>query len=171
MMHRTRVLAFSCAVALAAVLAIPSTAFAVLQNEYGMKYAGQQICTSCHELSYGETTHGRFAKVGADPSADYMWPAGRNGVGEMLLKSQVAFTLGAGTGLREYLVNNEAGSPAPSPVEYTEIQGTDRYLTAVEASKKFGSAATVVVATGETFPDALGGAALAGAVNGPLLLT
>lgn len=51
------------------------------------------------------------------------------------------------------------------------VQGANRYLTAVEASKKFTSAATVVVATGEAFPDALGGAALAGAVNGPLLLT
>lgn len=172
MMHRTRVLAFSCAVTLAAVLAIPGAAFAVLQNEYGMKYAGQQICTSCHDLSYGETTHGRFAKVGADPSADYMWPAGRASVGEMLLKSQVAFTLGAGTGLREYLVNNKVAAVGPTPVVYTEVQGTDRYATAVNASKAgFASATTVVVATGETFPDAMGGAALAGAVHGPILLT
>jgi len=56
----------------------------------------------------------------------------------------------------------------PTPIL---IQGPDRYQTAVEASKKFESAATVVVATGELFPDALGGAALAGAVDGPILLT
>jgi hypothetical protein len=56
----------------------------------------------------------------------------------------------------------------PTPIL---IQGPDRYQTAVEASKKFASAATVVVATGELFPDALGGAALAGASGGPLLLT
>jgi len=51
------------------------------------------------------------------------------------------------------------------------VVGATRYLTAVEASKHFASAATVVVASGETFPDALGGAALAGAADGPLLLT
>jgi len=61
---------------------------------------------------------------------------------------------------------NGGGGPVAVP-----IKGADRYLTAVEASKKFSSATTVVVASGETFPDALGGAALAGAVDGPLLLT
>ncbi|MCE5190560.1 MAG: cell wall-binding repeat-containing protein, partial [Actinomycetia bacterium] len=73
---------------------------------------------------------------------------------------------GPKVGLVKVFATATAGDPVAIPV-----QGTDRYLTAVEASKKFGSAATVVVATGETFPDALGGAALAGAVNGPLLLT
>ncbi len=51
------------------------------------------------------------------------------------------------------------------------VQGPDRYQTAVQASMKFGTASTVVIATGELFPDALGGAALAGAVDGPILLT
>ncbi len=62
------------------------------------------------------------------------------------------------------------GFTAANPVAIP-IQGANRYLTAVEASKQFASAATVVVATGESFPDALGGAALAGAVDGPLLLS
>ncbi|MHB1341474.1 MAG: cell wall-binding repeat-containing protein [Coriobacteriia bacterium] len=171
-MHRSRMYVFLLAVVVIAVVAVPATAFGVLTNEYGMKYAGQDICTACHAISYGETTHGRFAQVGADPSADFMWPAGRIGVGEILEQSQVAFTLGAGTGLREYLVNNEIVDPAPVPVVFTEIQGANRYETAVNASKAaFASAATVVVATGESFPDAMGGAALAGAVDGPVLLT
>ena len=51
------------------------------------------------------------------------------------------------------------------------VQGDDRVLTAIEASQKFGTAANVVLATGSDFPDALGGAALAGAVDGPILLT
>ncbi|MDI6712571.1 MAG: cell wall-binding repeat-containing protein [Anaerosomatales bacterium] len=53
------------------------------------------------------------------------------------------------------------------------VSGTDRYLTNVEASKRgfpFGAPA-VVVCTGENWPDALGGAGLAGAVHGPVLLT
>lgn len=55
----------------------------------------------------------------------------------------------------------------------TEIAGASRYLTAVEASKRgFPSGATTaVVATGQNWPDALGGSALCGAVRGPLLLT
>lgn len=53
------------------------------------------------------------------------------------------------------------------------ISGADRYTTAVAASKTAfpGTAPTVVLASGENWPDALGGAALAGAVQGPVLLT
>ncbi len=56
---------------------------------------------------------------------------------------------------------------------FVVIAGTTRYTTAVEASKHAyeSGAATVIVATGVNWPDALGGAALAGAVDGPLLLT
>jgi len=50
--------------------------------------------------------------------------------------------------------------------------GSDRYLTAIEASKKnFDSADSVVLATGANYADALSAAALAGALNAPLLLT
>jgi putative cell wall-binding protein len=53
------------------------------------------------------------------------------------------------------------------------IAGPNRYATSVAASKRGfpDGAATVVIATGENWPDALGGSALAGAVGGPLLLT
>jgi subtilisin family serine protease/putative cell wall-binding protein len=54
-----------------------------------------------------------------------------------------------------------------------EIAGSNRYATSVAASvKSFPNGCdTVVIATGENWPDALGGAALAGAVDGPVLLT
>jgi putative cell wall-binding protein len=55
----------------------------------------------------------------------------------------------------------------------TRIAGADRYLTALAASRRgfpIGAPA-VVIATGENWPDALGGSALAGAAHGPLLLT
>jgi len=57
--------------------------------------------------------------------------------------------------------------------EATQVAGDTRYTTAVEASKRAypNGAKTVVIATGENWPDALGGAALAGTVKGPLLLT
>jgi putative cell wall-binding protein len=55
------------------------------------------------------------------------------------------------------------------------IFGAGRVETAVEASKRAyptaGSARTIVLATGWNWPDALGGASLAGAYDGPLLLT
>lgn len=56
--------------------------------------------------------------------------------------------------------------------ETTQVAGVDRYGTAVEASKKAfpDGAATVVIATGTNWPDALGGSGLAGAVGGPILL-
>lgn len=61
---------------------------------------------------------------------------------------------------------------APRRIE--RVAGATRYATAVEASKNAypadGSADAVVLATGRNWPDALGGAALAGAVDGPLLL-
>ncbi len=53
------------------------------------------------------------------------------------------------------------------------ISGNNRYLTAIKGSQTAfpnGSSA-VVIATGENFADALGGAGLAGALDGPLLLT
>lgn len=56
----------------------------------------------------------------------------------------------------------------------TPIAGSDRYETAFAASRAAfaaGSAETAVVCSGENWPDALGGSALAGAVDGPILLT
>lgn len=52
------------------------------------------------------------------------------------------------------------------------LYGPDRYQTAVAISQKgWDSAKTVVIATGRNWPDALGGAGLAGALGAPILLT
>ncbi len=57
------------------------------------------------------------------------------------------------------------------------VQGLDRYETAAAAVEQSFpasttvSVSTVVLASGETWPDALGGSALAGVNEGPLLLT
>ncbi|MDO9108260.1 MAG: cell wall-binding repeat-containing protein [Coriobacteriia bacterium] len=77
--------------------------------------------------------------------------------------------------------------PAPLPqapqalaVTITPIHGADRISTAIECSKHAFSTQlsldsegyrTVVLATGWDWPDALGAASLAGAVDGPVLLT
>jgi len=61
----------------------------------------------------------------------------------------------------------------PPSATLRRLQGSDRYTTAIAvAGAAFPSGATTaVVATGEAFPDALSASALAGAVDGPLLLT
>ncbi len=78
--------------------------------------------------------------------------------------------------LREAIPTTE---PAPVPtsetrtISQTSIQGDDRYSTNVAVSKAAypDGADVVIVATGENWPDALGGATLANAVSGPILLT
>lgn len=68
-----------------------------------------------------------------------------------------------------FTIDFEAEDPH---VAFTTIAGADRYETTVRTSQAaFASASTVVIATGENWPDALGGAALAGAKGGPILLT
>ncbi len=92
---------------------------------------------------------------------------------------QFAAPMGLGVGLdRTVYVADTAHSriskwSVTTPATEAEVAGTNRYLTAIEASKKAypNGARVVVLATGENWPDALGGAALAGAAQGPLLLT
>lgn len=66
-----------------------------------------------------------------------------------------------------------ASAQALAATAKLEIAGADRYETAVEISKaSFPAGSTVfILATGENWPDALGGAALAGALDCPVLLT
>jgi len=59
------------------------------------------------------------------------------------------------------------------PVEETPIAGANRFDTAIAVSEAAfpDGADWVVIATGRNWPDALGGSALAGALDGPILLT
>lgn len=55
----------------------------------------------------------------------------------------------------------------------TPVDGSDRYETAIEISQELwpDGSEFVIVARGDNWPDALGGSALAGAVDAPVLLT
>lgn len=58
--------------------------------------------------------------------------------------------------------------------EVARVWGADRYATAIAASRSTfadGSARTVVLASGDSFPDALSASGLAGAFGSPVLLT
>ena len=61
---------------------------------------------------------------------------------------------------------------APVVAETSRREGPDRYATAVAVSRAShpGTATTVVVASGETYPDALAAGPVAAAAGGPLLL-
>jgi putative cell wall-binding protein len=70
------------------------------------------------------------------------------------------------------IFDNAPDSPTTSLVVPVRVAGTDRIDTAVQSSFFFdGSASAVVLARDDAYPDALGGAALAAAKDGPLLLT
>lgn len=58
-------------------------------------------------------------------------------------------------------------------LDSAEIAGANRYLTAIQISQDAfpDGADAVVIATGEKCPDALGGSALAGVLDAPILLT
>lgn|GEM_PF-1118226 len=59
-----------------------------------------------------------------------------------------------------------------APLQATRLAGDDRYHTSALVSEhRFAASINAVLATGEDFPDALSASALAGALNGPLLLT
>lgn len=79
--------------------------------------------------------------------------------------------------LSAYTVKVALGLRSPnfsiSGFPMSRIQGSTRYDTAIAISKKAftGTAPAVVLASGETYPDALCGSALAGAEAGAILLT
>ncbi|PKQ20919.1 MAG: hypothetical protein CVT66_02530 [Actinobacteria bacterium HGW-Actinobacteria-6] len=79
--------------------------------------------------------------------------------------------------LSAYTVKVALGLKSPnfsfSGFPMSRIQGPNRYETAIAISQRAftGTAPAVVVASGETYPDALVGSALAGAESGSVLLT
>lgn len=87
------------------------------------------------------------------------------------------FSNGATVKLTSYTVKVALGLKSPNFAIYgfpmERIQGPDRYATAVAVSQQAfpGTAPTVVLASGEDYPDALSGSALAGASKGSLLLS
>ncbi len=61
---------------------------------------------------------------------------------------------------------------AAAAVPASVIAGADRYQTAAAVSRaSFPTASVVILASGASWPDALGGSALSGAAHGPLLLS
>jgi cytochrome c553 len=111
--------------AIAPAVASAAPAPALLTNEYGQSFLGATTaagCVTCHGTTYNKTSHGQFATAGPDPVAGSgMWPAGLPGRGDTVQASDIAFTLGAGTGMREYLKFG-AGTPANGPFGVASLE-------------------------------------------------
>ena len=81
---------------------------------------------------------------------------------------------GSDVGWSEFVADSDARiARLDVALDAEQLEGPTRYETAVEISQALspGTCDSVLVATGENFPDALGGAALAGALDCPILLT
>lgn len=85
-----------------------------------------------------------------------------------LAPSRIVVVGGSSTVSDDVLTQLRALATSGSVSRYA---GADRYATAARVAAEYTSAATVYVASGETFPDALSAAATAGRDRMPLLLT
>lgn len=86
------------------------------------------------------------------------------------LKAQEVVVLGGSSVVSDNVARQ--GASYTTSGSYSRVAGDDRYQTAVLVSQRFGGdASDVYVASGESFPDALVGAALAARRGMPMLLT
>ncbi len=114
--------------AIAVAIIVPAAAMAApaqfLKNDYGLTFAGQTECLSCHGVKYSQTAHSRFAAATALPADSYYWPVmAPNGLGMKIEATDVAFTVGdiAGGSLTEYLLFSPTpGSPQTNPFRVVE---------------------------------------------------
>ena len=93
---------------------------------------------------------------------------------KMIKKFLYSFvTLGMVLGLATPLFVVSADTATPAADVTTRFAGLNRYETGVKVSEHMypGGASNVALATGEVFPDGLGGGVLAHKKSGPLLLT
>ncbi|GAA1183687.1 hypothetical protein GCM10009584_27200 [Ornithinimicrobium humiphilum] len=88
---------------------------------------------------------------------------------ERLAPTEIVVLGGPGAVSEDVVARLRSLDPAPL---VRRISGGDRYATAAAAAEDRGTTSTdLVLAGGQAFPDALSGAALAGATGAPLLLT
>ena len=117
----------------------------------------------------GDATHGEVT-LNADGSFTYTPDADWFGIDSF---DYVALDgNGGGDGATVTITVTDVAEP-PTGLTVTPIAGANRIGTAIAASVEAfpAGADTVVIATAFNWPDALGGASLAGAVDGPILLT
>ena len=134
----------------------------------GDTHSGRDAFT--HDTQTGVTTRVSVASDGSGGQDDSRKPDISADGSHVAFQSDAEnLVLGDANGVSDIFLRNVL----PSELTLVEIAGATRYETAIAASQEaFPSGAdTVVIATGENWPDALGGAALAGVYDAPILLT
>ncbi|WP_238154378.1 S8 family serine peptidase [Ornithinimicrobium sufpigmenti] len=110
--------------------------------------------------------------VEADDSVDVAFTTDAAGLDAGTYTTQVEVTTDTGQELEAISVTLVVAEEAEAPFEVQRWSGTNRYGTAAAVSGTYESGAEVVfLATGQDYPDALTGSALAGSVEAPVLLT
>ncbi|HEY3318163.1 MAG TPA: cell wall-binding repeat-containing protein [Coriobacteriia bacterium] len=122
-------------------------------------------------VSFAGASDGRAAGDGgtifATSDGGATWTVQDSGTSDDLLAVDVSSGTRRAVGARGCIL-------AEARVAVRQLAGSTRYDTALEVSRNTwgaGEATTVVLATGENWPDAVCGSSLAGAVDGPVLLT
>ncbi len=117
------------AVAIACMLLLPALASATLVNEYGMHYAGQQQCLTCHGgiLPDQLALHGRFATSGILPAVPEGWTAfqGAGAVAPVAGEGQSMYEAGGSysiTGL-DWITLGDSSETGNSATEYLFFRG------------------------------------------------
>lgn len=144
-------------------------------------YTGLELASKLASSTTARTELSNHGLAPVPPGADSsVWVTGvriERGVSGYPRWVTFRFSNGASVTLTSYTVKTALGLRSPNftftgfPMD--RIAGSDRYDTAVRISKASfpTTAPAVVLASGEQFPDALAGSALAGATKGALLLT
>ena len=136
-------------VALIGMLVLPALASATLVNSYGMHFAGQSACLSCHSWMSGDLRvssglHGKFATTGINPTPPATWTnmraagdipaAGPTAAGQVYSSGGIYsiaelpwVTLGdaSGNSATEYLFFNGSSDPTVMPWNLVEGLGWD----------------------------------------------
>ena len=120
-------------VALTGMLLLPALASATLVNEYGMHFAGQSTCLSCHSrmsgaLKVGSALHGNFATSGLAPAVPEKWnnfhAAGDvtpvAGTGQVRFEAGGTYSI---TGL-DWITLGDSSTIGNSGTEYLFFQGS-----------------------------------------------
>ena len=119
-------------VAFVGMLLLPALASATLVNEYGMHYAGQQTCLSCHARMSGQfkvtpALHGNFATAGITPAIPSKWTAfqGPGTVPAVTGTGQTDYTQGGSYSIGlNWVTLGDASETGNSGTEYIYFKGS-----------------------------------------------
>lgn len=136
--------------------------------------SGQSAGFGRMTLVSGNATDGSYERTVTIPkgSAPGTWDVALYPLDDLLGNSEKSFGPPAGYPSTLTVTNGPVPTPTVTPGTTTRLAGDDRYQTSVAISKSTFKPGvnTVYIANGTNFPDALSGAPVAGANNGPVLL-